>query len=416
MRKRNGILIAILLFVSFLGLMNNVKGDTHYVYVEEFTTDKTSYYTSEKIKINLTWSNFYVPPDYQAVRIEIRNSIDQILWNSNWMDNVTGDPPDSLSENWTIPIHSITNNTETLRVRVRSYYDDGGDIIVDYKATINIEILKRNVTCQVSGFQNNLELGENQNFNANFTDFENFALVNQLIYIEHTSDTDYSLKNDTTNEIGMINISLAINEMGTHFIKLFIKDDPIYNNSVFIYSFYVKKLSILYDLIGFTDTLYEDLDEDYIFKIKFYYIMNETVYFLEDYYLELKVFSGNVFLYKEIHRTDENGIIEIKTFEKTLKKNDNFNFEIVLNGTEILNDREFTLNVKIKERSESEDEKDEDKEKKEEQENEDIADILNIIYSTIFISAIFVLSGIVSFFAYKKKTKPKDVENLSIRY
>ncbi len=419
MKKKSGILIALLLFVSVLGLISSVRGGSaHFVYVEEFATDKTLYYPTDDIKINLTWSNFYIPPDYQAVRVEIRNSSDYVLWDSGWNDTITGEPPDYLTEDWEISVQSITDKPEALQVRVCGYYTDFA-IYDDYFIidVIDIEIVKKNVSCQVTGFQDNLDYGVNCNFNATFTDFENISLINQLIYIEHVSNSYYSLKNDITNELGVINVSLVANETGTHLIKLFIKDNPIYNDSVFMFYFNVEKFLILHNLNGFSDIVYDD--EDFEFGMYFYYVINGTVYDLKYCYLDFEIYNGDEFLSKNVYRTNNVGIVSIIISKEVLGEYNSLRFEIGLNGTDVFEESDFELNIEVKEQSDTEEEgddiKEDEKKSKEDEKKEESLD-LSVVYIIIFVGSIASILSVVGFFVYKKRTAPVSLEDLTFKY
>jgi hypothetical protein len=210
--------------------------------------DRQVYYIDDKITLNASWDLNYDPgTQISYIIIQIFNSQNINIWESPHYDEIG-----IYEGNWTIDINSLnislSNSTTFLYIKLFLYFFDffNSDYIYDYLQVIQIQIIKRDISYQISGFNNQLNKADNLDFFLQFfiDSLENITyVVNQTVSFE-------LIKNDlilytqifTSNEEGIIHVSLKnITEItnGSNKIKIFIDSNPLFNALVLEFDLFI---------------------------------------------------------------------------------------------------------------------------------------------------------------------------------
>jgi len=218
------------------------NGKTFYCIHYSLKTDKLIYYNDEKIEINASWElNYDVEKETSYIQIRIYDLFDNLLWNSSEYNEIG-----EFNKNWSVDIKNLNlsfpNISHFLNIKLWWYHFDivtQASINIPLK-TLTIEIIKRNVSCQLIGFKNRLYYGENLYFYARFYDEyleNNSYIINQNIgFIIISNNSILFEKNFTTNLFGQIqlNISSIIHlKMGQNIFRFKIYKTEFYYNSEF---------------------------------------------------------------------------------------------------------------------------------------------------------------------------------------
>ncbi|MFW9772596.1 MAG: hypothetical protein ACFFEO_10615, partial [Candidatus Thorarchaeota archaeon] len=221
--------------------------------------NKVRYFVNENIEVNASWELDYNPINEECyIQIRIFDSSGALIWNSSKYNGIG-----QFTQSWSINITQLSipflNYSNILYIKFFSYYSSiGGSEYTSFLETIQIEIIKRIPLCQLIGFKDHIENGENFIFQAKFIDhlFENNSyLKNQLIIF--TVVSNYSIiheKNYTTNQFGTIEIhlsSISHLNLGLNTLVFVLKNNIVYNTSKFVYQIYVEKNSVLVDVVSF---------------------------------------------------------------------------------------------------------------------------------------------------------------------
>ena len=191
-----------LIFLVIIFLTNSVEGFS--CNNTSLETDKDTYFTHEKIKINASWELYY-DSDFEIsyIRIQIIDIFDELLWNSAKYTS-TG----IIERNWTVNIQALnitySNFSDVLFIKIYNYYENTeipGENVNSIKETLTVNLIKKNITCQLSGFKNNLILGDSNSFSAHFSSTETgISLINETFRLLTTFNEEILFQtNLTTN-------------------------------------------------------------------------------------------------------------------------------------------------------------------------------------------------------------------------
>ncbi|MFX1384717.1 MAG: hypothetical protein ACFFBP_20005 [Promethearchaeota archaeon] len=245
-------LVLIVILLCFLGQLNIIKYCTAFpCNILYLNSDKDVYYLDDEILINASWELNY-NPDIQIsyIKIQIFNSFNNNLWESLDYDNMG-----ISEENWTVIIKNLNLSFSTsscfisIKFYLYFYNTITQQLITDYIETIPIQILKRDLSCRLIGFNNHLHNEEALNFYAKFfyQSSENYSyLVNQTIFFEIMKDKKilYSA-NYTTNIEGVIHISIPnISKITTGQIKIrfLLQNDSFLNDCILDYDLFIDDI------------------------------------------------------------------------------------------------------------------------------------------------------------------------------
>lgn len=232
--KKKVILIICIFFISFLVAIRSVRA-FHSCDVQEFNTNKHTYFNDEQIQINATWDLQYDMEDICYNQIRIYNETNDIIWNSYIIDE-----KGQHSYNWTVWIQdlntSFITNYNIFDIKIYHYWECGSSTQESFLDIIQIKTIKRNTSCELIGFRSSILLGEPLGVKAVFYDVssENMSyLANHLISFKIFSNGIITYRNNfTTNSSGMIEIIIpSINlTKGINILAFEIKSDKFYND------------------------------------------------------------------------------------------------------------------------------------------------------------------------------------------
>ncbi|MFW9825309.1 MAG: hypothetical protein ACFFE4_20370, partial [Candidatus Thorarchaeota archaeon] len=222
--------------------------------------------------------------------------------------------------------------------------------------TIQVKIIKKIPYCQLIGFRDRINYGENLSFQASFLDNfleNNIFLNNQLIkvYVKHNNSILYQ-SNLTTNSFGIIDIFITSPSdlsLGANNLMLKLENNLVFNDTIFQFDINVEKNLVIIDVVSFKEDM--RWNEDLNINLFYYYFFNNTKFPLDNQSIELVVLSENNVTYKQIYKTDTNGILFITIPQEILNfnnQNKDFVLKFVYNGTSFLDNNTLFLNLRIK--------------------------------------------------------------------
>jgi len=334
-------------------ITKSVKSFSFDVFV--FTSDNDNYYNNEKININASWELFYDSEhEISYFQVQIFDIFDNILWNSSEHHEI------GYSEkNWTINIKflniSFSNYTNTLFIKLYHFYKDqngAGGSVNAFRGIIIVNVLKRNVMCQLIGFKSVLKYGDYNFFTAKFysTD-DNSYLVNETFHFEIISNKKILYQNNfTTNESGEISFNISTIShlnIGENKIIFNIRNNEIYNNTTFSYEIFVEKLAIFVEILRYDN----NLENDHLIIIKLYfYFFNQSIKPLKNQILKTIIYNNLTLEYEDEFKTNQSGFVDIEISPNNFRFKENekkFYVDIIFNGTKYLGNKTITLNFKI---------------------------------------------------------------------
>jgi len=236
--------ILFILLISVIGIFNLAKnGRAYYTYIWYFNTDNDTYYNDETIHINASWDLDYNPSfEVSYIRIMVYDKSDKLLWNSSLYDQIGT----HLEGEWNIKIQDLdlpfNNTSNTLSIRFFYYFYSLALIAEYFIETIEIQVIKRNITCELIDFQPYLNYEEVLDFKARFYSLENNSnLVNHIVTVKIISENKIRyIKNITTNASGIIQVSIPSFEnftIGKNILIFELKGNNFFDYAIFEYEF-----------------------------------------------------------------------------------------------------------------------------------------------------------------------------------
>jgi len=372
-------------------------------------TNQTEYLINEDIKINASWELYYNPVNEIAyTQIHILNSSDHMIWNSS-RNNQIG----TYEQNWTVNIEEFNldfrNNSYILYVKFFMFYFhiDTTNTMYTYLETIEIRVMRRNISCELIGYENHITFGENLLFTAKFYDETSEIIQNlsyqTVLFLISFDDTIIHRCNYTTNESGVISIHLSALthlKLGKNFLIFSITNNSLYNDSEFIYEIIVEKNDLIIEILTFNNDL--NKGEDLEIKLSCYYYINQSKQWLENYNLLIKIYNNKTLTYINESETNNLGILEVSITQDSFSDHQttqNFTVNIFFNGTYSLDNKTLILSLNL---------------------NQDIIpETQNTFPITIFsfTSVLIVIMVFLSYVIINKKSKSeKLLSELVIRY
>ncbi|MFX1315138.1 MAG: hypothetical protein ACFE9T_04690 [Promethearchaeota archaeon] len=406
MKKINILIMLILISIGFFNITSFAKGAECYLIF--LKTDKDFYYINEKIRINASWDldyNTFIEDAY--VQIQLFDNLEEIIWNSSMYDDIG-----IYEKNWTIDIEDLnldfTKYTNSIIIKFFYYYcQGGGSPLGEFLKLIEINVVKRDVLCELIGFRSNMRYGQDLSFSVRFFDSlsgNSSNLINQVIFFEIFSNKSLTYqRNLTTNQMGIIEIFISsVNHLsfGQNILIFKIVDNKIYNNTEFLYEILLEKELLTIEIIEFKDTL--RIKENLIIKLLLYYFSNDSILPLNDSSLILKIFHNNNLTFINEYKTDKSGILSINITQESFnprEKLEDLIINIIFNGNYFLENKTITLNLKIQSNT----------------------DLKRNIYSQISLFSLFLILFIISiaiFLTFRniKRNKESILTEITFRY
>ncbi|MFX1237602.1 MAG: hypothetical protein ACFFAS_18485 [Promethearchaeota archaeon] len=238
------IITSVALFGQLTQYCNAYSYEIYYL-----ATDDNLYYIDENIEINSSWQLTYNEAiELSFLQIHITDISDMILWNSSIYEQVG-----FYEGQWIINISELPLNLETsyciLKVKLFYYYLNfySSQTFQYYVEEIEIQVSKRNLSCQLIGFKDILNKGDYLNFSAKFyigALENNIHLANQLISFSIVSDNKTiinAIHLTSLEGIIEINISTVEVDIGYYDIYFSVNSSQLYNSAIFKYNLQITE-------------------------------------------------------------------------------------------------------------------------------------------------------------------------------
>ncbi len=351
MKKKYVVILPILIILEVFCVINCVNAFSYNLI--SFSTDQTEYYIDDSIRINASWElNYNDNIEIAYIQIHIVNQFDSFIWNSSQYDQIG-----TYEENWTINIEdfnlNIENSTFILKIKFYIFYFhiDTASTMSNYLDTIDIRVVKREISCELIGYKDQINLGEVLSLEARFFDTitnNTQFFTNQTVeFLISFNDLIIHQCNYTTNMSGVINIqlfSLTHLKLGLNFLIFSIIDNKIYNDSRIIYEVYVDKNDPIIDILNFTNELKKSEDLD--LKLHCYYYINHSYEPIANFKLLIEIFDNNSLTFIREYVTDNSGVLEISIPQNSFNYDQDaqaFTIQVSLNETQYLDNKTLSL-------------------------------------------------------------------------
>ena len=346
-----GILSCILLAIILLP--NSVKGFS--CNNTSLVTDKDTYYTHENIKINASWELYYDSGfESSYIQIQIIDIFDEILWNSAKYYSI-GITEKNLTVNIQVLNITYSDFLNVLFIKMYNYYEnfETSEVVDTIRETSTVNLIKRSITCQLTGFKTILIFGDSNLFSAYFCSTEtDTCLINETFRLLTIYNKEIFFQtNLTTNDSGEIafNISTISHlNLGRNEIIFSMKNNVLYNDTTFSYEIFVQKIPVFVDITNFEDNL-EDAN---IFKIQlyYYYFFNQSEKPIENEKIKLVFYTNSISEYESNLMTNQSGFVNIHIFPNNIifkAAVKSIYVNVIFNGTGQLENKTISINLKI---------------------------------------------------------------------
>ncbi len=361
-KRKYILIIPILLFFNFFSMINFVNAFN--CNLIDFDTDKSVYYVDEDIKVNASWELYYNPINEIAyTQIHILDGLDQIIWNSTKYNQIG-----PYEQNWTLNYNNFNidfiNDSCRLYLKFFLFYFqiDTTNTMFTYLETLEIRILKRNITCELIGHKDTIKMGEMLSITAKFYDNTSElgqSLINQSVQFSITfSDLIIFQSNYTTNTLGEIAIdlcSITHLKLGLNLLLFSVTNSKVYNDSIFKYDVFIEKSDLIIDVITFNNELKND--ENLELELHCFYFINESIQSLNNHTMFITIFDNNSIYFINKCTTNQFGFLTIIIPQEAFNYNQayhDFNISIFFNGTYFLENKTIIRSFKLKQDTNSE--------------------------------------------------------------
>ncbi len=248
MRKKAIFLIVLIVVIDFFN--HPIKAKAYWVNDLSFSTDKEIYFNDETIQINASWELDYDPPLYAYTSIIIFDEINGTqynIWESSRYDIVG-----NYSETWLVDIKSLglsyENSSNILYVKFHLYLNLLGDETSYWLETIEITTIKRNVSCELIGFENYLKYNGDLSFGAKFY---NTTLGSEYYVSNHQISFEILLQNfisifskvyltNGTGEFKIFISNIKNLSIGINYLWFTLLNSQFFKSEVFQFEFYFE--------------------------------------------------------------------------------------------------------------------------------------------------------------------------------
>jgi len=405
-KKKFLLIVPLFILIMFSNFIN--FGHCFYCNLYYFNSNKQKYYINENIQINASWGldyNQYNEISY--IQIQIFDCFNNIVWNSSEYDEIG-----YFKRSWNIKIINLNvsfiNGSNTFFIKFFSYYYQIStmDMAITYLETIEIEIMKRTLMCELIRFKNHVKIGDNLSIIARFYDKfleDNSLLINQSILFNIISNESLIFQsNYITNDSGIIIFDLFPDEhleLGKNILVFIVKNNIIYNDSVFFYEILLEKNLVYVEIIGFKEDLGKK--EDLNIKLRFYYFLNNSLITLNNHCIRVMIFNNKTLTYVKNYFTDQFGFLNLSISQKAFIFNEDCELVVIdffFNGTLLLENKSLTLTIKLSSSM---------------KQNSPFQHDFLLIF--IYISIILVMFSAI-LFNYIKKRKEKLLADIKVKY
>jgi len=348
-------IILVIAFSLLLSLLPNLAlGYTCEIAI--FQTNKETYYYDEDILVYSNWTFWYDESNEEGyVQFQIFNLNNISLWKSSRFDE-----RGEISKELIIPIQdlNITYSSQKTILSIR-FFCYMFDIVnkrgsAAYLETREIDIIKRNISCHLNGFKENLYFGDNLTFHATFTYFENVSntLNHQIVKLDVISGNNFSYNtNYITNQNATITVFLISGEnlqIGINQIIINLQNNSINSNSTYFYELNVNKLPILTVVQHFNKKFQEG--SNILVELKFFYNSSDILNPLLNTPISFIIYNNLSLVYEGICITNNSGNLRLVIAYDLLDLKTRINeiiFWFCVNETEVLKRQELGIEFSL---------------------------------------------------------------------
>jgi len=352
--KKKLIFIILLVFLIEIPCYSeSVKG--YYCEVYNLETDNTSYYTNEIIELNATWELDYNPfTENGYIQINIYDSLDTLIWNSSKYYEIG-----LFTEHWSINTSDLRttflNYSNNIIIVIYFYYWYGELEHPDPKDSEEITIIKRIPLCQLIGFKERLNYGEELAFTAKFCDntIENGSLLmHQIVsFMISFNNSIFFKDNYTTNQLGIIEMtlkSIVHLNIGLNVLIFNIMQNNIYNNTIFQYEILVEKNPVFINVLNIEHLKVKE--EDLVIQLYCYYFFNDSMTPLNNQSIKVEISYNQSLIFSKIYNTNVTGFLSITISQTILSFTSEFEDILLIleyNGNSFLQSNTTSLILSI---------------------------------------------------------------------
>ena len=353
MKKKLIFIILLVFLIEIPCYSESVKG--YYCEVYNLETDNTSYYTNEIIELNATWELDYNPfTENGYIQINIYDSLDTLIWNSSKYYEIG-----LFTEHWSINTSDLRttflNYSNNIIIVIYFYYWYGELEHPDPKDSEEITIIKRIPLCQLIGFKERLNYGEELAFTAKFCDntIENGSLLmHQIVsFMISFNNSIFFKDNYTTNQLGIIEMtlkSIVHLNIGLNVLIFNIMQNNIYNNTIFQYEILVEKNPVFINILNIEHLKVKE--EDLVIQLYCYYFFNDSMTPLNNQSIKVEISYNQSLIFSKIYNTNVTGFLSITISQTILSFTSEFEDILLIleyNGNSFLQSNTTSLILSI---------------------------------------------------------------------
>lgn len=353
MKKKLIFIILLVFLIEIPCYSESVKG--YYCEVYNLETDNTSYYTNEIIELNATWELDYNPfTENGYIQINIYDSLDTLIWNSSKYYEIG-----LFTEHWSINTSDLRttflNYSNNIIIVIYFYYWYGELEHPDPKDSEEITIIKRIPLCQLIGFKERLNYGEELAFTAKFCDntIENGSLLmHQIVsFMISFNNSIFFKDNYTTNQLGIIEMtlkSIVHLNIGLNVLIFNIMQNNIYNNTIFQYEILVEKNPVFINVLNIEHLKVKE--EDLVIQLYCYYFFNDSMTPLNNQSIKVEISYNQSLIFSKIYNTNVTGFLSITISQTILSFTSEFEDILLIleyNGNSFLQSNTTSLILSI---------------------------------------------------------------------
>ncbi|MFW9772097.1 MAG: hypothetical protein ACFFEO_08025 [Candidatus Thorarchaeota archaeon] len=306
------------------------------------------------MEINALWDlNYDGNQEISYMQIRICDDNEFELYNSSKFYEI------GLNiKNWTIKIQKLDfdfiNSSYTLFINAYNYYKNlnVGDPELTLLESIKVDIIKRNISCEITGYKSNIKYGDKLAITAQFFYLDNESyLSNESVEFKIISNKNVIYKDYyTTNFSGKISLyisSIKHLNLGQNSLIFNISKRKFFNECQFLYNVNVEKYQIFAEIISFKNKIHpnEDIDLQLL-----YYYYNNTIYPLMNSTINVAIYVNWLLKYEANFKTNNSGLLKVQIIHDFIEFNEDQNdflLNLYFNGSDFLQNFTLSLSMEI---------------------------------------------------------------------
>jgi len=352
--KKNKIIILLLFILSASASIRNLKANSFYYNLIFFNTNKSIYYYDEFMEINALWElNYDTNQEISYIQIQVFDINDSLLFNSSKFYEIG-----ISTKNWTIELQklefTIENSSYALFIKAFNYYMNlnVGNPELTILDSIRVDVLKRNVSCEITGYKSNIKYGENLSLIAKLScpdkeiDLSNQSVEVKIISKEIINYKEYYITN-SSGKITFQIFSIYHLNLGLNFLIINITDSNLFKDCFFTFNITVEKYKIFAEVISFKNKIQPN--EDIQLELLYYY-NNNSIHPLINKTITVAIYTNSLLKFKDNFKTNNSGLLKVYIFHELIdfKPDQNtFLINLFFNGSRFLQNYTLSFGLEI---------------------------------------------------------------------